>query len=128
MDPADIEAIYNDLAAKVPAMQQQPKIGADYLEKLRVKFLDTRPLRQLPSSLEALEAPVQMTPENTTPSNAQMSTSSTDSVPVSVETTQEKTTLQDVTVFDFEKLIYANVSTIHSALNRDNTYTGLSYC
>ncbi|KAG2198421.1 hypothetical protein INT47_008998, partial [Mucor saturninus] len=87
IDEQDIALIYNELAAPMPI---RPKISSDYLEKLKIKFLDTR-------SNEQLETPVpvaQLTSGNSV-------TQTDDNVPA-------PTGLQDLTLTDFEQLIYAN--------------------
>ncbi|ORZ20406.1 hypothetical protein BCR42DRAFT_488925 [Absidia repens] len=108
----DIEAIYNDLATTSNTQQQtQPKINADYLENLRVKFLDTRPLRQLRASSteeftqyqndvpsHSIASTIESNQERTQPNLALIST----------EDEQAKTSLSDVTIHDFEQLIYVN--------------------
>ncbi|KAL1931262.1 hypothetical protein VTP01DRAFT_10399, partial [Rhizomucor pusillus] len=51
----DAEAVYAELTAPPPP--RLAKVGPDYLERLRVKFLDTRPLQlDDPKSVKALPA------------------------------------------------------------------------
>lgn len=75
------------MAAPIPI---RPKISSDYLEKLRIRFLDTR-------SNEQLETPVSV---------AQLA--SGDAVTQTNENVPAPTGFQDLTLTDFEQLIYAN--------------------
>ncbi|CAO3592533.1 unnamed protein product [Absidia cylindrospora] len=108
----DIEAIYNNLATTSNIQQQtQPKIGADYLEKLRVKFLDTRPLQQLQASSTEDLAQYQNDVPSLSIANSienNQVTTQPNSMLRSTEDEQAKTTLPDVTIHDFEQLIYVN--------------------
>ena len=75
----------------------QPKISADYIEKLRVKFLDTRPA--------AAKAIAQG-------SSSETSTSSETSSIIQAATQQDALTGHNekiMTAKDFDQLLYANV-------------------
>ncbi|KAI8878877.1 TPR-like protein [Backusella circina FSU 941] len=81
----DMTSIYKELAAATPI---RPKIGTDYLENLRVKFLDTRQQQLRGAAQQAFpgeqqEAPIGMV-------------------------TQEEKNLQNLTIADFETLVYMN--------------------
>lgn len=71
-------------------MPIRPKISSDYLEKLRIRFLDTR-------SNEQLGTPVSVGQLG----SGGVVTQVDDNVPT-------PTGLQDLTLTDFEQLIYAN--------------------
>ncbi|KAI8384179.1 hypothetical protein BD560DRAFT_385227 [Blakeslea trispora] len=86
VDDQEIAAIYKELAAPIPV---KPKISPNYLESLRLKFLDTRPL------VEAHETPA-LTDGSVTQPNAL------------INEEEKKKAMQDLSVEDFEQLIYAN--------------------
>lgn len=85
MDEQDIAAIYKEISAPIPI---RPKISSDYLENLRLKFLDTRSTQQLETPAALTQLP-----------------STDDSVPVA---TAKPNSMQELTLTDFEQLIYAN--------------------
>ncbi|RCH79129.1 hypothetical protein CU098_003011, partial [Rhizopus stolonifer] len=85
----EIAAIYKELSAPIPT---KPKISSDFLEKLKLRFLDTRQQQQLPVSEQI-----------------QLISSEGSNPIVEQGIDQEKpTTIQKYTVKDFESLIYAN--------------------
>ncbi|KAI7867242.1 hypothetical protein BDF14DRAFT_695819 [Spinellus fusiger] len=116
------EAVYEELSRTKPS---QPKIGPDYLEKLRIRFLDTRYNREDPRLLgvpldsESENQSVQSssavdTTENTntdTTENTKTDTivdiATTDSTEINI-TGQETVGLNSVTLKDFEDVLYAN--------------------
>lgn len=85
----DIALIYKELAAATP---MRPKISTDYLENLRVKFLDTRQQQLQGAAQQAL--PGQQVDQQ-------------QQLPVDMVTQGEKS-LQDMTTEDFETLVYMN--------------------
>ncbi|KAG0179224.1 hypothetical protein DFQ29_002348 [Apophysomyces sp. BC1021] len=107
VDDQDVAAIYGELSAATLA---RPKISTDYLERLRVKFLDTRDLRQeqLPEAIKAIAAePAEPTePRESTESTE--STASSDMESDKTMTTQQTTSLENISVDEFEQLIYVN--------------------
>jgi hypothetical protein len=92
----DIAKIYAEVAASAERQAtNQPKISEDYLERLKVKFLDTRPVQT-----DAITAGNGHVAEQT---NALITNSQ--SRAIAGES-------QALSVKDFEQLIYANVSYI----------------
>ncbi|KAK4516309.1 uncharacterized protein ATC70_011279 [Mucor velutinosus] len=90
----DIASVYKELAAPIPV---KPKISSDYLEKLRIKFLDTRQQQQQIGGDQQAALLAQL------PSDASAETSK--DAPTTTTTAE---TVQSLTVQDFEQLIYAN--------------------
>ncbi|CAO3628432.1 unnamed protein product [Mucor fragilis] len=91
----DIASIYKELAAPIPV---KPKISNDYLEKLRIKFLDTRQQQQQIGQDQQAALLTQL------PSDATAEASK--DAPATTATTAEL--VQNLSVQDFEQLIYAN--------------------
>ncbi|KAI9484952.1 hypothetical protein BDB00DRAFT_852371 [Zychaea mexicana] len=83
----DVQEVYEQISAERPPRQL---IAPDYLQNLRVKFLDTRQ-EALPSNEERKEALTGETP----PPSAEL-------------VTQQPQSLSDLSMGDFEQLIYAN--------------------
>ncbi|GAN01022.1 conserved hypothetical protein [Mucor ambiguus] len=94
VDEEDIASIYKELAAPIPV---KPKISNDYLEKLRIKFLDTRQQQQ------QIEGDQQAALSAQLPSEASVEASK--DVPATTTTAES---VQSLSVQDFEQLIYAN--------------------
>ncbi|GAA5812362.1 hypothetical protein MFLAVUS_005814 [Mucor flavus] len=88
VDEQDIAAIYKEISAPIPI---RPKISPDYLENLRLKFLDTR-------STEQLQTPVTVS----------QLTSGEPVTQINDQPIVAAPTMQDLTLTDFEQLIYAN--------------------
>ncbi|KAI8983494.1 hypothetical protein BDB01DRAFT_905963 [Pilobolus umbonatus] len=82
----DIRAIYKEISTPIPI---KPKITPDYLEKLKIKFLDTRVTPQLESEPLSVTSETQSTPDQ----------------PV---TPTAESTIQNLSLKDFEQLIYVN--------------------
>lgn len=95
MNEEDIASIYKELAAPIPV---KPKISNDYLEKLRIKFLDTRQQQQQIGQDQQAALLTQL------PSDATAEASK--DAPATTATTAEL--VQNLSVQDFEQLIYAN--------------------
>jgi pentatricopeptide repeat protein len=86
------------LAAPIPT---RPKISSDYLEKLRIKFLDTRN-----HNAEQLEG---ASVSQITDGSSDAAASVTQSEHHQIDTASNNPTgLQDLTLTDFEQLIHAN--------------------
>ncbi|KAF7723845.1 hypothetical protein EC973_001570 [Apophysomyces ossiformis] len=94
LEEEEVAAVYSELSA---AAKARPKISSDYLEKLRVRFLDTRELRQqqLPEPMKAIEAGSTETP--IVEANATMT-----------EQPEEPPKPENLSVADYEQLIYIN--------------------
>ncbi|KAG1505344.1 hypothetical protein G6F47_004064 [Rhizopus delemar] len=87
----EIAAIYKELSAPIPT---KPKISSDFLEKLSLRFLDTRS-QQLPSNKVQ-----QLLPSGSNTTND-----------ITEQLTEQKASSslsQNYTIKDFESLIYAN--------------------
>ncbi|CAO3628640.1 unnamed protein product [Cunninghamella blakesleeana] len=108
LEEKDIEAIYNDLST-IPNIKQ-PKIKDDYLETLRIKFLDTRPLKQLLAEQQQRHQLIESTSSLIESNNSNNNTSITTTNDNNDMLTDEFNgfSLKDVTTGDFEQLIYAN--------------------
>ncbi|KAG1113067.1 hypothetical protein G6F42_014564 [Rhizopus arrhizus] len=92
VDEEDIASIYKELAAPIPV---KPKISTDYLEKLRIKFLDTRQQQQIGEDQQLAQLPSDTHVE-----------ASKDAPATTATTTAE--TAGHLSIQDFEQLIYAN--------------------
>ncbi|CEP14998.1 hypothetical protein [Parasitella parasitica] len=96
IDEQDVASIYKELSAPTPV---KPKISADYLAKLRIKFLDTRHLEEQHSAVAQL------------PSSDAATEKSSDSLIADTTTTAATDASSNgfnLSVQDFEQLIYAN--------------------
>ncbi|ORX46818.1 hypothetical protein DM01DRAFT_1339470 [Hesseltinella vesiculosa] len=97
IDNAELDAIYKELSAK-PVQMSQPHISPDYLEKLRVKFLDTR---TMPAQLDQQDTPA-------LPSGSTEMPSQDPTIDALTPDTTRSHLPEDVTIKDFEQLIYTN--------------------
>ncbi|KAG2225433.1 hypothetical protein INT45_010069, partial [Circinella minor] len=84
----DVQELYEQVSAELPPRQQQ-LIAPDYLQSLRIKFLDTRQQQEALASNGNEEKSV-------------------NSLISQQEQQQEPQSLNDLTMRDFEQLIYAN--------------------
>ena len=87
----EIAAIYKELSAPIPT---KPKISSDFLEKLSLRFLDTRPQQLPPNKVQ------QLLPSGSNTTND-----------ITEQLTEQKASSslsQNYTIKDFESLIYAN--------------------
>ncbi|KAI9022950.1 hypothetical protein CLU79DRAFT_834919 [Phycomyces nitens] len=99
LDEKDILALCEEMNT---AKKIQPKIRPDYLQNLRIKFLDTRPLKQKAIPVLAQEA------EQTLDQVSETVKDQTPKEENSLVAQQEPQALENIELTDFQDLLYAN--------------------
>ncbi|OAD68058.1 hypothetical protein PHYBLDRAFT_150730 [Phycomyces blakesleeanus NRRL 1555(-)] len=108
IDENDVLALCEEMSAK---KKIQPKIRPDYLQNLRIKFLDTRPLKQksIAAITPAIEEPLDKTSntKDTEPVPTPVAGSASEEE-INLVAQPKNQALENVQINDFQDLMYAN--------------------